>query len=529
MLPRFVTLALLWLVTAGLSRPASTSLPAAIEGAIQQVSAAELRRHVEVLASDELAGRGVGHTGNRQAEQYIAGALREAHVPPASPGYLQQVEVYQPQLGPDGRLTIASADEPSLADLSVGSDFYPLPDSSDRPASGPVVFAGHGISAPDIRHDDYAGLDARGAVVLALDGAPDALGRVPALSGERTIEMATLDRKIADARNHGAAGLIIVRERLGDVRTTWPDRPSVRSASYRLVAPMRAAPFAVAAISERAARPVRRALDKRRPLTATLTPGVIAHPVVIDNVLGMIEGREAGAGMVVVGAHLDHDGIDDAGRIYNGADDNASGTAAVLTMASAFARAAALGTRPARAVVFALWNGEEKGSLGAEHYVASPVPARRIVANINLDMIGRREEIPDPGDPRFRGFARTAAAEGGNVVHLLGYTYSPDLARIVGRANDTIRLSIKEDYDRGAHGLLYRSDNWPFLEHGVPAVFLTTGLHPDYHTPDDDTDRIDFPKLERITELASRAAWMTADGEAPRFGPLGTSGRTTAR
>ncbi len=132
-------------------------------------------------------------------------------------------------------------------------------------------------------------------------------------------------------------------------------------------------------------------------------------------------------------------------------------------------------------------------------------------------MIGRREEIPDPNDPRFRGFPRTAASESGNVVHLLGYTYSPDLARIVGEANDPIRLTIKEDYDRESQGLLRRSDNWPFLERGVPAVFLTTGLHPDYHTPDDDTDRIDFIKLERITELASRAAWMAADGQAPRF------------
>jgi hypothetical protein len=513
MLRRTVTLALAWLVTAGLSQPASTSLPAAIEGAIHDVSAAELRRHVEVLASDELAGRGVGHAGNRQAEQYIAGVFREARVPPASPDYLQQVEIYQPRLGADARLLVAGTAGPPLADLGAGPDFYPLPDSSDRAASGSVVFAGHGISVPDIREDDYAGVDARGAIVLVLDGAPD----VPAPPGERTSEMATLDRKIADARNHGAAGLIVVRKHLGDVRATWPDHSSVRSASYRLVAPMRATPLAVAVISERAARPVRRALDERTSLTATLTPGVIAHPVVIDNVLGIIEGRDAGTGMVVVGAHLDHDGIDDDGRIYNGADDNASGTAAVLAMASAFARAAALGARPARAVVFALWNGEEKGSLGAEHYVGSPVPARRIVANINLDMIGRREEIPDPADPRFSGFARTAAADGRNVVHLLGYTYSPDLARIVDRANDAIRLTIREDYDRGAQGLLYRSDNWPFLEHGVPAVFLTTGLHPDYHTPDDDTNRLDFPKLERITELASRAAWMTADGDAPRF------------
>ena len=189
----------------------------------------------------------------------------------------------------------------------------------------------------------------------------------------------------------------------------------------------------------------------------------------------------------------------------------------VLAMAGAFTRAAAQGTRPARSVVFALWNGEEKGSLGAEYYVSHPVPARRIVANVNLDMVGRDEDIPDPDDPRYRGFAKTRASDNTNVVHLLGYSYAPDLAHAADAANESIHLIVKQDYDRDSQNLVRRSDNWPFLEHGIPAVFLTTGLHPDYHTPDDDTARIDFPKLERITELASRLVWMAADGEAPRF------------
>jgi Zn-dependent M28 family amino/carboxypeptidase len=186
-------------------------------------------------------------------------------------------------------------------------------------------------------------------------------------------------------------------------------------------------------------------------------------------------------------------------------------------MAAAFTRAAAQGARPARAVVFALWNGEEKGSLGAEYYVSHPQPARRVVANINLDMVGRDEDIPDPDDPRYRGFAKTRAADNTNVVHLLGYTYAPDLAHEAEIANETIHLTVKQDYDRDSQSLVRRSDDWPFLQHGIPAVFLTTGLHPDYHTPSDDTARIDFAKLERITELASRLVWLAATGDAPRF------------
>ena len=112
--------------------------------------------------------------------------------------------------------------------------------------------------------------------------------------------------------------------------------------------------------------------------------------------------------------------------------------------------------------MFALWNGEEKGELGAEYYAAAPVPARPVVANLNLDMIGREEEIPDPSDPRYQGFARTTASQNTNVVHLLGYSLSPDLAALVQSANDTIGLTIKEDYDRDSQNLLRRSDNWPF-------------------------------------------------------------------
>jgi hypothetical protein len=516
MLLRLVTVGLLSLLVGGTPARPAARLPVAVDEAIHDVTAAELRAHIEVLASDDFAGRGLGHAGNRDAERYIVQALRAANVPAATPDYLQPIEVYEPHLGRDTRLTVTASDRP-LVELALGADLLPLPMSSDVTASGPLRFVGHGISAPRLHHDDYAAIDARGAVVLALEDAPDALRHSPVLSSDERTEIAAVERKADDARKHGAAGLIVIRSTVGDVRYTWPDRTSVRSAEYRLYAAMREHPLAVAVVSERAARPIRHALDTRQLLHVTLQPGIDAKPVVMDNVVAMVEGRRTSGEVVVVGAHMDHDGIDEQGRIYNGADDNASGTAAVLAIASAFARAAAQGTRPARAIVFALWNGEEKGSLGAEYYVDHPVPSRRIVANVNLDMIGRDEDIPDPDDPRFRGFAKSSASQNTNVVHLLGYTYSPDLARLAGVANDTLRLTIKQDYDRDSQSLVRRSDNWPFLQRSVPAVFLTTGLHPDYHTPDDDTVRLDFPKLERITELAARLAWLAAEADAPRF------------
>lgn len=515
---RWLTCSCVILLALGALPHGSARLPPGVESAMARVSVDELRASVTALASDAMMGRGLGQPGNREAEVYVADALRRANVPPAGDSYFQPIHVYEPALGDNPRLTVLGGDAHPLAEFTKGPDFYALAESSDLAVSGPLLDAGYGISAPRWGHDDYAKIDARGAIVLVQDDAPVDLRQRRALTDDQKTEMSTLGRKIGDARAHGAAGLIVIRGSLDEVRSEWPEHASVRSAFYRLLAPMRDSPFAVAAISSQAAAPLRHALDNGQALTARLFPDIVAVPVMMDNVLGAIRGRDGGAGgLVVVGAHLDHDGIDEKGAIYNGADDNASGTAAVLAVASAFARAAEAGDRPLRTVVFALWNGEEKGSLGAEYYVSSPVPAGKVVANLNLDMVGRNEEIPDEQDPRYLGFARTSPERTANVVHLLGYSYSPDLARLVGQANAAVRLTVKEDYDRGAQHLIQRSDNWPFLEHGVPAIFLTTGLHPDYHTPDDDTDRIDFGKLERIAELAGRTAWLVADGPAPRF------------
>ena len=501
--------------------PAAVRLPDGAERAVGTMSAAALHAIVETLASDAFAGRGVGHDGNRTAEQFIARTLQDTGVPPgaADGTYFQSVELYQPTLSADARLTIEDARGSRVAAYAAGAEFYPLPETGDRVVRAPLVLAGYGISAPDAHHDDYAHADARGAIVIVRDGAPDKLQKSTHLREEQRLDLTSLERKMRDAEAHGAAGVLIVRSYLPELRSVWPDHPSVRTSSYRLVSDLRLHPAPLGAISEKAAEPLVRALEAREARVGVFTPGLAPERVTVHNVLGLIEGRDPArrGEMIVVGAHMDHDGIDAEGHIYNGADDNASGTAAVMTAAAALARAAAAGDRPARAVLFALWNGEEKGSLGAERFVESPEPRRTVIANLNLDMVGRDEDIPDPSDWRFNGFPKTDAASNRNTLHLLGYSYTSDLAGSVLEANEAVGLTIREDYDHGAQNLLQRSDQWPFLAHGIPAVFLTSGLHPDYHTPQDDTDRIDFAKLERVARLAARAAWIVADGPAPQI------------
>jgi hypothetical protein len=465
--------------------PALVPDPAA--RALDAVSADDLHRIVETLASDEFRGRGVGDAGNRKAEAFICAELTEDALSLAGTdgSCYQPVDVYRPALGWRAHLTVTDEQGVVLADLAAGRAFYPLPETGDRTVTARLV---------------PAGADARDNIVFA-DAAAPTDGAVPPILARRP------------------GGILLVTRVLSDLRVVWPEQPSVRDASYRLMSALAAQPVPVAAISETAAEPIRRALDEGRTLTATLTPDLVATPLRIHNVLGLVEGRESRhrGEVVVVGAHLDHDGVDEAGRIYHGADDNASGTAAVLAAAAAFARAAASGERPARTVLFALWNGEEKGELGAEAFLGAIPAGRRVVANLNLDMVGRHEEVPDPQDWRFSGFPKVDPQSSANTLHVLGYSYSPSLADDLRAANEPIGLTLKEDYDEGAQNLLERSDQWPFLRRGIPALFLTTGLHPDYHTPQDEAARIDFGKLERVARLAARAAWIVAEGKPPRM------------
>ena len=476
--------------------------------AVERVSADDLRSYVEVLASDKLQGRGIGEPGNRAAEEFICNTLRKNNVPPAGAdgSCYQSVEIRQPVLGTGSRVEVRTNTGAIVHAISGNAEFYPLPETGSAPVTGPLIFAKHGITAADRKHDDYAGIDATGAIVMVLDGAPETL------RGDR----ATVRQKVANATAHGARGVLVVSEQVPEARAVWPETGSSQSATYRLASELRAAPV-IATLSRRAAQPVRDALARDQSLVATLTPDLAGSVLIVRNVLAIVEGRDPArhGEMIVVGAHLDHDGTDAQGRIYNGADDNASGTAAVIAAAVAMARAAADGERPARSVLFALWNGEEKGSLGAHAFAAAPQPNRRVVANLNLDMVGRYEEVPDPNDWRFAGMPRVAASASVNTLHVLGYSYSPELAAVLREANLATGLTLLEDYDQGLHNLLQRSDNWPFLSRGIPALFLTTGLHPQYHTPDDDTARIDFGKLTRVARLAARAAWILADGAEP--------------
>ncbi len=163
--------------------------------------------------------------------------------------------------------------------------------------------------------------------------------------------------------------------------------------------------------------------------------------------------------------------------------------------------------------MFAIWDAEERGLLGAWYYTLRPLfPLRSTVANLNMDMIGRHEEVPPEGGRRFRGLEVQSAESNSNATNILGYSRTPELASIVEAAN-SYGLTLRMRYDNNESNLLRRSDHWPFLQNDVPAVWFHNGLHPDYHTPRDTPERVEYEKMTRIVRLVHQTSWDVANAD----------------
>lgn len=221
-----------------------------------------------------------------------------------------------------------------------------------------------------------------------------------------------------------------------------------------------------------------------------------------ENIWAFIEGSEKPNEIVVVSAHYDHIGIIN-GEIYNGADDDGSGTVALLEIAQAFAKAKKDGKGPKRSILFLHVTGEEHGLLGSRYYTENPLfPLANTIANINIDMIGRHD-----------GFHNNSS----DYVYLIGSDYlSTDLYTICEDSNKKyvqIALDYKFNEKTDPNRFYYRSDHYNFAKNGIPSVFLFSGVHEDYHKSTDTVDKIEFDALSKRTQLAFAIAWELANRE----------------
>jgi hypothetical protein len=449
-----------------------------------------LRAFVTWLADDARQGRGPGTTGLDAAAEAIAARFRAAGLEPAGDGgtFFQNFEVTT-GVRPSGVNRLRIGDR----NLGFESDWTAYGFSDTGTARATIAFAGYGIRAPEYGYDDYAGIDVRGKVVVVLRFEPGRDDSTSVFEGRLLTPYADLRRKAIEAREAGAVGMLVVTGPAGDE----PDRLAKlradarsHSAGIRCGQVTRAALAAalpgldIGALQSRidkSGKPASQLVDGAR---CEWTVGLVQERTWLRNVVGIVPGADPHRA-VVVGAHYDHLGMGgegsldpDAHAAHNGADDNASGTAALVALARHFAG----GPRPPRTMVFAAFSGEELGLVGSSHYVqAPPVPLQFTTTMLNMDMIGRLR------DRKLLVFGADTATQFRAVVDS------------VNNAGPRFDLTLKGD----GYG---PSDHMSFFKKNVPVLHFFTGAHSEYHKPSDDAPLLDYDGLAVVARFVGDVA-----------------------
>jgi len=405
--------------------------------------------------------------------------------------------------------------------------------------SAPVVFAGYGISAPEFGYDDYAGLEAKGAVVLVFDHEPQESDPRSVFNGIGNTRHANGRLKALVAQAHGAVAMLVAPEpnrkhpsnierltRIPGFAERIRRFPSQAIADDEVRIPALSLDDATAAtlLAAQPKKPaeLQSAIDGALRPASTPLPGTTVEVRIANaetrrgvsrNVIGVLEGRDPALKQdtIVYSGHFDHDGVFD-GKTFPGADDNGSGTVGVVDLARAFAKNR---ERPRRTLLFAVFAAEERGLLGSYYYALHPLrPLDTTRAVINFDMIGRNEAPSSQTEGLIE-----IAADTSNELNLIGTINSPEYRAAVERANREVGLALSYKWDDDAAlNIFQRSDQFPFARHDIPAVWWFTGFHPDYHQPTDTVEKINFAKMAKILRLAYLTGWTFAEEEArPRF------------
>ncbi len=526
------------------------------------IRADEVRAHVAYLASESLEGRDSPSLGLELASRYLCERFAAAGLAPASDAaeawsrhasgeappdwsrppsaatqetsasaatYLRPFTVEQV----DRRAYRAPVPEDCSLELLVdgvtttfeyGRDFVPVL-GMEGDVRGELAFAGFGIDCEEEHYDDFDGMRLKGKLALILEGEPRHSKR---FEGEEVTDAASMWRKVARLAEEGVAGIVVARrpppKKPGGkdsaaatepaplaFRYTWaffmgqrPDAPAKDAVPMIEVSAACAKALlgedveALAQKIDRAARPVKHKSEGR---TVSFRTRLEDRAVRMDNVVGVVPGTDPllASQWVIVGAHYDHIGVGPRGLVGYGADDNGSGTAALIEIVEAMAAAPAR-----RSVLFAAFAAEEDGLVGSQRLAQElPFSKEAVVAMVNLDMIGRGED---------------------DVAMVLGIQYNPDLERVLDRAKKLGKTGIKTIEQNGDRELFQRSDQYSFHQIGIPTVFfmedLPLAVNTEYHTWKDVVDLVDMDKVANTSKLAFHTAWILAtdDGRpsAPR-------------
>ncbi|MDZ7330783.1 MAG: M20/M25/M40 family metallo-hydrolase [candidate division KSB1 bacterium] len=483
---------------------------------LRSITPEEMKAHVYYLASDAMKGRNTPSPELDSCAAYIAREFASYGLKSvgSEKSFFQRFNVLKTRLSSPNTLTLIIAGKDTS--YQIKNDFVPLHLTANKKVTGPLVFAGYGITAPEYNYDDYRNIDATGKIVLAFVNEPQEKDSTSRFDGVKETDHSKLFIKVQNAKDHGAVGLLLVStptHRFRRPPNPWPNL--MRNA------PEDAIPLTLEEASENQLVAMRIGKDLaddllkgtgysyeqiHRSIDETLEPfsfdipdklismetALEAEKFPTQNVVGFLEGTDPllKNEIVIIGAHYDHVGVSND-NIYNGADDNASGTAGVLEVAEAFAHSKA---KPRRSILFITFAGEEKGLFGSRYFTIDPIfPIENIVAMLNLDMISRNDS---------------------NEVAIVGSKSSDELRAINEQCNQSIGLKLDYDQDR----YFMQSDHYSFYRKDIPVLFYFTKETPDLHKPSDDPEKIIPEKMARIGQLVFSTAWTVANrDERPKF------------
>jgi Peptidase family M28 len=507
----------------------STAKPAKIGefGNVEGITASQLRDYLYFISADEMGGRSTPSRGLDLTAKFIALNLSRWGLKPAGTDgtFFQQFGLEQRQLLPDETSASISGQSFKIAD-----DFLPRPFPGT--ATGKLVYVGHGKIHKSKQVNPYRGIDVKDKIVVVADGYPKGLSNRDFRDGKQGVDF-ELPEHYAAA--HGARGVIIIPSPSG--LNFWNQRylsylhprspvPIAIQKEKRVPTIIATATMANAILTgekidyaglmkQLETGEFSESFDLGPGKEAAFTVAAKVETIMTQNVVAVIEGSDPAlkAEYVAIGAHYDHVGDDpkDGCRqiggdsICNGADDDGSGTVAVLAMAEALSQ----GPRPKRSILFVWHAGEEKGLWGSDFVTAySPVPINKIITQLNIDMIGRSKKEGD-NNPRNRNLT------GPNEIYVIGSkimsTELGELSEAVNRSFLNLKFNYKYDAPRDPEGLFYRSDHFNYAKRGIPIIFYFDGVHEDYHMPTDTADKIDYDKMEKVSRTIFATLWKLAN------------------
>jgi len=487
---------------------------------LRSITAEEMKAHVYYLASDSMKGRNTPSPELDTCAAYIAAEFESYGLKPVGTNgtYFQTLNTLRTRLGEP--ITLTTSYQGVETPHEIKYDFVPLHLTANKKLTDlPIIFAGYGITAPEYEYDDYSDIDIKDKIALIFINEPQEKDSTSVFEGIKNTEHSQIRVKIENAMDHGAAGLLLASSPLRRARrppNAWP--------SLMRNAPADAVPLLRQEISDKKIVCVRIGKDLAEniieatgrtllqlhteidstftprsfeipDLTITMETNLVADAIPTHNVVGYWEGGDPQLKdeLIIIGAHYDHVGMRGE-EVYNGADDNASGTAGVMEIAEAFA---ACSEKPKRSILFMTFTGEEKGLFGAFHYTDNPIfPIEHTVAMLNMDMISRNDT---------------------NEVAIIGSPTSSDLKAINEKSNENIGLDLAYDQEH----FFRQSDHYAFYRKDIPVLFYNTRSTPDLHKPTDDPEKIIPEKMARIGQLLFSTAWTVANrAERPNFSSI---------